>query len=40
MLEQIFMGRLFAHVVIVSALICDSYSKFKLQMCWIGLGRW
>lgn len=40
MLEWIFISNIFAHTVIISFLICDSYSKFKIQAYWIGCGRW
>lgn len=39
MLEWVFISNIFARIVIISFLICDSYSKFKIQAYWIGCGR-
>lgn len=39
MLEWIFISNIFAHVVVMSALICDSYCEFKVWTHWIGRGR-
>lgn len=36
MLELICNCNIFAHLVIISALISDIYSKFKIQTYWIG----
>lgn len=39
MLEWIFISNIFAHTVVTSALICDSYCEFKVWTYWIGRGR-